>query len=102
MRVAAARTGSVITSAGLILAGTFAALALAPMPTLMEVGVGVALGVLVDTFVVRALLVPALAALLGRWNWWPAAGPVAPPGAARPAAAPSRRAPLPRHGRAPR
>ena len=101
VRVAAARTGSVITSAGLILAGTFAALALAPMPTLMEVGVGVALGVLVDTFVVRALLVPALAALLGRWNWWPAAGPVAAPGAVRPPAAPPPgRAPLPRHGRA--
>jgi putative drug exporter of the RND superfamily len=37
----------------------------------MQVGVAVAVGVLIDTFLVRALLVPAIASLLGRWNWWP-------------------------------
>jgi len=37
----------------------------------LEIGAAIALGVLIDTFLVRALLVPSLAALFGRWNWWP-------------------------------
>ena len=66
------RTGGVITSAGLILAGTFAVLTVLPLEQLFQLGFAVALGVLVDTFVVRTLLVPAIAFLLGRASWWPA------------------------------
>src|SRR5205807_112455 len=68
---AVARTGGVITSAGLILAGTFALLITLPLELLKEIGFAVAAGVLLDTFVVRALLVPSIVFLLGRWNWWP-------------------------------
>jgi RND superfamily putative drug exporter len=72
-------TGGVITSAGLILAGTFAVLMLLPLEQLFQLGFAVALGVLVDTFVVRSLLVPSIAFLLGDRSWWPGR----PPGAAR-------------------
>jgi len=65
------RTGAVITSAGLILAGTFLMLTLLPLEQLFQLGFAVALGVLVDTFVVRSLLVPAIAVLLGDRSWWP-------------------------------
>jgi len=71
IRVASARTGSVITSAGVILAGTFAAMAVAPLRMMLQIGVTVALGVLIDTFVVRSMLVPAITALFGKWAWWP-------------------------------
>ncbi|HVV36089.1 MAG TPA: MMPL family transporter [Acidimicrobiales bacterium] len=64
-------TGGVITSAGLILAGTFAALAFAPLPELRQIGFAVTVGVLIDTFVVRSLLVPAATMLLGRAAFWP-------------------------------
>ena len=64
-------TGSVITSAGVILAGTFAALTLLPLEPLVQIGATVALGVLLDAFVVRALLVPSLTHLLGDRAWWP-------------------------------
>lgn len=70
-QVALSRTGGVITSAGLILAGTFAALMTIPMRDLVQVGFAVALGVLIDTFVTRTMIVPSIASLLGRWNWWP-------------------------------
>ncbi len=69
--VAVGNTGGVITSAGLILAGTFAVLTTLPLTLLYQFGVCVAVGVLLDTFVVRGLLVPGLVLLLGRWNWWP-------------------------------
>ena len=65
------RTGGVITSAGLILAGTFLVLMLLPLEQLFQFGFAVALGVLVDTFAVRTLLVPALALRLGDRSWWP-------------------------------
>ena len=72
---AVGRTGPTVTSAGLILAGTFAVFALASGGVmggqLRWIGLGLALGVLMDTFVVRTLLVPSAAVLLGRWNWWP-------------------------------
>lgn len=76
------RTGGVITSAGLILAGTFLVLTTLPLRDLYQLGVVVALGVLLDTFVVRGLLVPGVVLLLGRWNWWPSKLPeptAAPP-----------------------
>jgi putative drug exporter of the RND superfamily len=69
------RTGPTVTAAGLILAGTFGVFALAGGGVmggqLRWIGLGLALGVLLDTFVVRTLLVPSAAVLLGRWNWWP-------------------------------
>ncbi|WP_243716439.1 MMPL family transporter [Actinomadura sp. KC345] len=67
-----AATGGVITAAGLVLAGTFAALAQIPDVTVAQVGIAVGTGVLIDTFLVRALQVPALATLLGDRTWWPA------------------------------
>ena len=68
------RTGGVITSAGLILAGTFAVLMLLPLEQLFQLGFAVAVGILLDTFVVRTLLVPAVALLLGDRSWWPRQG----------------------------
>jgi RND superfamily putative drug exporter len=68
---AVAHTGGVITSCGIILAGTFATLASSPLPMVLQIGAPIAIGVLIDTFLVRALLVPSLAALAGRWSWWP-------------------------------
>ena len=70
-RYALARTGPVITSAGLILAGTFSALVTLPLQDLLQLGFAVAAGVLIDTFITRTLIVPSLVALIGRWNWWP-------------------------------
>jgi RND superfamily putative drug exporter len=72
-------TGTTVTSAGLVLAGTFGVLAIVGsgsagaqnVRTIVNVGVGLALGVLMDTFLVRTLLVPAAVVLIGRWNWWP-------------------------------
>jgi RND superfamily putative drug exporter len=74
---AVGRTGSTVTSAGLVLAGTFGVLAIvagdsASGSQVRAIGFGLAIGILMDTFVVRTLLVPATATLLGRWNWWPA------------------------------
>ena len=66
-----AATGGVITSAGAVLAGTFAVLGTLPVTFLTELGFAVAFGVLLDTFVVRSVLVTALNLDLGRWVWWP-------------------------------
>lgn len=66
-------TGGVITSAGIVLAGTFSVLAVLPLVALTQVGITVALGVLLDTFVVRSILVPALTFSLGEKTWWPSA-----------------------------
>jgi len=76
VRHASAYTGSVITSAGIILAGTFAALMVSSLQSLFQIGTAIAIGVLVDTFIVRALLVPATTAIVGRFNWWPAKHPI--------------------------
>ncbi|HWK78190.1 MMPL family transporter [Microbacterium sp.] len=66
-------TGGVITSAGLVLAATFAALSVIPILFLLQLAFIVAFGVLLDTLVVRSLLVPALAYDIGRAIWWPSA-----------------------------
>jgi RND superfamily putative drug exporter len=69
-------TGTTVTSAGLVLAGTFSVFALvggkgSGGSEIRDVGVGLALGILMDTFIVRTILVPCTVVLLGRWNWWP-------------------------------
>jgi putative drug exporter of the RND superfamily len=66
-----AATGGVITSAGAVLAATFAVLGTLPVTFLTELGFAVAFGVLLDTIVVRSILVTALNLDLGRWVWWP-------------------------------
>jgi RND superfamily putative drug exporter len=69
---AVGHTGGTITSAGLILAGTFTVLAIAGNSAQSrQLGFTIAFAVLLDTFFVRTLLVPSIAVLLGRWNWWP-------------------------------
>jgi RND superfamily putative drug exporter len=68
---ALAVTGGVITSAGIVLAGTFSVLAVLPLVFLTEIGFIVAFGVLLDTFLVRSVLVPALVVLIGPRVWWP-------------------------------
>lgn len=70
---AVAATGAIISSAGIILAGTFGALMSGSIMGLIQLGFAVAFGVLVDTFVVRTMLVPAITVLLGRLAWWPGA-----------------------------
>jgi RND superfamily putative drug exporter len=70
---ALAVTGAVITSAGIVLAGTFSVLAVLPLTFLTELGFVVAFGVLLDTFLVRSILVPAIALSLGDRFWWPSA-----------------------------
>ena len=66
-----AATGGVITSAGLVLAATFAVLGTLPLTFLTQLGIAVALGVLLDTIIVRSVLVTALNLDIGRWMWWP-------------------------------
>jgi RND superfamily putative drug exporter len=71
------RTGPTVTSAGIILAGSFAVIAVAGGggpggSQIRAIGFGLAIGILMDTFFVRTLLVPSTVSLLGRWNWWPA------------------------------
>ena len=66
-------TGGVITSAGIVLAGTFSVLAVLPLVFLTEIGFVIAFGVLLDTFLVRSVLVPALVLEAGDKVWWPSA-----------------------------
>ena len=70
-QIAVAKTGGVITSAGIILAGTFSALMVLPLTDLFQLGFAVAIGVIIDTFITRTLIVPAIVKLLGQYNWWP-------------------------------
>jgi RND superfamily putative drug exporter len=67
-------TGTTVTSAGLVLAGSFIVLTVAAgsgNTQIRDIGLGLALGILMDTFLVRTLLVPSTVVLLGKWNWWP-------------------------------
>ena len=68
---ALAATGGVITSAGILLAAVFAVLGVLPLVVLAQLGVVICVGVLLDTLVVRTVLVPALALILGDRFWWP-------------------------------
>ena len=72
-----ARTGKLVTSAALILMFAFFVLSSGPGVDIKQFGIGLAAGIIFDATVIRALLVPALMRLLGRWNWW------LPSGAAR-------------------
>ncbi|MGD0373200.1 MAG: MMPL family transporter [Streptosporangiaceae bacterium] len=101
-------TGTTVTSAGLVLAGTFVVFGVVAGSgsggsQFRDIAFGLALGILMDTFLVRTLLVPSTVVLLGRWNWWPSrmsrvdagkAWPV-PASAPAPAAAPDDRATAP-------
>lgn len=64
------RTGRFVTSAALILFLAFASLASAPNPDVKVLATGLGVGILLDATIVRALLLPAVVSLLGRWNWW--------------------------------
>ena len=99
------RTGRLVTSAALILFFAFAALASAPGTDIKVLGTALGVGILIDATVVRALLVPALVSLFGRWNWWLPAGvarllrvepsPLAPRGTESPAEPPRQPSELP-------
>ena len=72
VRTACHHTGPTVTSAGLILAATFGVAGVTGATTqIKELGTAIALGVLIDTFLVRTLMVPAIVVLCRRWNWWP-------------------------------
>ena len=69
---AVSATGAVITSAGIVLAAVFAVLGVLPLIALTQLGIIVGLGILLDTFVVRTMVIPALFTLIGPAIWWPA------------------------------
>ena len=69
------RTGRIITAAALLFCIAVGSFATSQIILVKEIGIGIALAVLIDASIVRALLVPALMALLGRWNWWPRSSP---------------------------
>lgn len=64
------RTGRLVTCAALILTLAFVSMASAPVTEIKMLATGLAAGILLDATVIRALLVPALVSLMGRWNWW--------------------------------
>jgi len=64
-------TGGTVTSAGLILAGSFAVLTVTGGGQIQQIGLGIASGILMDTFLIRTLLIPSLVVQIGKWNWWP-------------------------------
>ena len=66
-----AGTGGVVTSAGLVFAATMAGMMFSDLTVLAQMGSTIAIGLLVDTFIVRSLLMPSIATMLGRWFWWP-------------------------------
>jgi putative drug exporter of the RND superfamily len=64
-------TGSVVTSAGLVFAFTMSSMAISELTVIAQVGTTIGLGLLFDTLVVRSFMTPAIAALMGKWFWWP-------------------------------
>jgi RND superfamily putative drug exporter len=72
---AVSATGAVITSAGIVLAAVFCVLGVLPLIVLTQLGIIVGLGILLDTFVVRTVIIPALFTLIGPRIWWPALRP---------------------------
>jgi putative drug exporter of the RND superfamily len=68
---AMAGTGKVVTNAGLVFAFTMASMAVSDLRSIAQLGTTIGMGLLFDTLVVRAFMTPAVAALLGRWFWWP-------------------------------
>lgn len=68
---AIASTGKIISIAGIIMAAAFGSLMLTLSPPTRQIGLTLALGVLIDAFIVRIVLVPAIMAIAGKWNWWP-------------------------------
>ena len=66
-----AGSGAVVTAAGLVFAATMASFIFADLRILGQIGTTIALGLLFDTLIVRSFMTPAVAALLGRWFWWP-------------------------------
>ncbi len=68
---AMAGSGSVVTSAGLVFAATMASFVFSELQMLAQVGTTIAMGLLFDTLIVRSFMTPAIAAMLGRWFWWP-------------------------------
>jgi len=83
---ALAATGGVITSAGILLAAVFAVLGVLPLITLTQIGIIVCIGVLLDTLLVRTLIVPSLAFITGERFWWPGRAISAPPTGTLPSA----------------
>ena len=81
---AVAATGAVITRAGIVLAAVFCVLGVLPLIVLTQLGIIVGIGILLDTFVVRTLVIPALFALIGPRIWWPTFRRSAGSGAAPP------------------
>jgi RND superfamily putative drug exporter len=77
IREALSATGGIISSAGIIMAGTFGAMMTSSITSLVQMGFAVAFGVLLDTFLIRTTLLPAIAVLVDRWNWWPGKAPQA-------------------------
>jgi RND superfamily putative drug exporter len=74
IRLGLARTGKLVTSAALILMFAFFVLSSSPGLDIKQFGIGLSAGIIFDATVIRALLVPALMQLMGRWNWWLPAG----------------------------
>jgi RND superfamily putative drug exporter len=72
---AVALTGGVITSAGVVLAAVFAVLGVLPLITLTQLGIVVGFGILLDAFLVRTVVIPAMFSLIGDRVWWPARVP---------------------------
>jgi RND superfamily putative drug exporter len=68
---AMAGTGKVVTNAGLVFAFTMASMAVSDLRSIAQLGTTIGMGLLFDTLVVRAFMTPSVAALLGRWFWWP-------------------------------
>jgi RND superfamily putative drug exporter len=64
-------TGGVVTAAGMVFAATMASFAFSDLKVIGQVGTTIALGLLFDTLIVRSFMTPSIAALMGRWFWWP-------------------------------